>query len=87
MLATALGCTDADDTSFDINTISIVSGDDATAKFKVTAQNILTTGTVTDFETKSSYSLVVNVVDSGATPNTATVTVVVTVRPLIHIFI
>ncbi|XP_046545181.1 protocadherin Fat 4-like [Haliotis rubra] len=77
----ALTCTDDDASPNSDMTVTIVSGDDATQKFKVTAMNILTTATVTDFETTTSYTLVVNIADGGATPNVATATVVVSVLP------
>lgn len=76
----ALTCADADASPNSDMTVTIASGDDATNKFKVAALNILTTGTATDYETTTSYTLVVNIADGGTTPNVATATVVVSVR-------
>ena len=76
-----LTCTDIDASpNGDITTYTVVSGDDASAKFKTVGAVVRTTAVVLDYETKISYTLLVDVVDGGASPQTGTATIVVVVR-------
>ena len=71
-------CSDADG---DTITYSINSGDDVASKFEFPDVNVgvlKTTSTALDYEAKTSYTLIVHMVDAGST-NTGTVTVYVQV--------
>ncbi|XP_076447693.1 protocadherin Fat 4-like [Babylonia areolata] len=72
-----LACTDIDATSpnRDITTYVISTGDDAAAKFTMSTNEVRTTATALNFEAKTDYTLVVHVVDGGATPKTGSATV------------
>ena len=79
-VAASLTCTDIDASpNGDIASYTIVSGDDASAKFKTVGAVVKTTAVALDYETKISYTLLVDVVDGGATPRTGTATVLVLV--------
>ncbi|XP_071083815.1 cadherin-23-like [Haliotis cracherodii] len=79
----SLVCTDADTTPNSDITYTIFSGDDANPneKFALAGTAIQTTATVLDYETKSTYTLIVHAVDAPATgiPKTGTATVIVQV--------
>ena len=71
-------CSDADGGTI---TYGISSGDDVASKFEfpnVNAAVLKTTATALDYETKTSYTLIVHMVDAGST-HTGTVTVCVQV--------
>ena len=71
-------CSDADGGTI---TYSISSGDDVANKFafpNVNTAVLMTTATALDYETKTSYTLIVHMVDAGST-HTGTVTVYVQV--------
>ena len=78
MVAT-LNCPDGDVSPNGDVTLSIVSGDDATPKFSVSGMDIVTSSTATDYEGKTSYTLIINAIDGGGSPLTGTATLVISV--------
>ncbi|PVD25347.1 hypothetical protein C0Q70_15847 [Pomacea canaliculata] len=76
----SLTCSDIDSSSNGaISTYTIFSGDDTSTKFSMSGSSVKTTSTALDYETKTSYTLVIHIPDSGTPPKTGTATVVVTV--------
>lgn len=76
----SLTCSDIDSSSNGaISTYTIFSGDDTSTKFSMSGSSVKTTTTALDYETKTSYTLVIHIPDSGTPPKTGTATVVVTV--------
>jgi hypothetical protein len=86
-------CTD-NDVSAGIGTIpiggyAIASGDDVSPKFSMTGANVLTSAVSLDYETKTAYTLLINVRDGGtpvAKTSTATVLVYVSTPDLVFMF-
>ncbi|XP_041349528.1 protocadherin alpha-13-like [Gigantopelta aegis] len=74
-----IACTDADSTPNSDITLSIVNGDDATPKFSVSGTDVVTSATAIDYETVTSYTLVLHAVDGGTVKRTGTATLIVTV--------
>ena len=67
-----LACSDADNEAI---TYTIAGGDDTATKFTIPNGNvgvIETSTTALDYETKSSYKLIVTLVDGGSTHTTTT---------------
>jgi hypothetical protein len=86
-----LTCTDNDVTT-GIGTVggyAIASGDDVSPKFSMTGANVLTSAVPLDYETKTAYTLLINVWDGGtpvAKTSTATVLVYVSTPNLVFMF-
>ena len=74
-----VACTDADTTPNNVITLSIASGDDATPKFSVSGNDVVTSSTAVDYESATSYTLVIHAVDGGGVAKTGTATLIVTV--------
>lgn len=73
-------CKDADVTSANSGmTYSIFTGDDSTNKFSLSSATVMTTSNKLDYETKSTYVLILYVTDTGSPALTGTTTVLVTV--------
>ncbi|XP_041349529.1 cadherin-23-like [Gigantopelta aegis] len=79
-IATTISCADADGSS--PNNAVTISIQTPPAEFTMSGNDVVTTGTATNYEATPAYTLIIHAVDGGGTPNTGTVTVYIQIQPV-----